>query len=274
MATIPSTSQDIPLDKIVMSTSQARQRDTKVEPDDDLVLSIRKHGLISPVVVKQVPDNDQYELLIGQRRYRAHVHLKLPTIKAYVVGQDMNESNAKMLSIIENVARKDMKNADLVDAVEYFMDKYNSTSDVAEELGLHPNTIRKYVNAARLPQEIREDVRNKNYRLGHALKALKALGDDETAVDTGMLRETALEMKKLSPQGRDKFVEIKEREPDSTPQQAAEKARQRTSVNIMQLHFTDDQGERIDRYKKRQDIEKDEEAVVELVDIGLDTADV
>lgn len=274
MATIPSTSEDIPLDKITMSTSQARQRDTAVEPDDDLVLSIRKHGLISPVVVRRLPDGGQYELLIGQRRYRAHEHLKLPTIKAYVVGQDVGESDAKMLSIIENVARKDMKHADLVDAVDYFMEKYNSTNDVAEELGLHPNTVRKYVNVARLPPEIREDVRSRDYSMNHALKALKALGDDETTVDTGMLRETALEMKKLSPQGQDKLVEIKENEPDSTPQQAAEKARQRTSINTIQLDFTDDQSERIERYMKRQDIEKDSEAVVELVDIGLDAADV
>ena len=273
MAIIPSTAKNIPLDKITIGTSQARQRDTKVASDDDLVLSIRKHGLISPVVVKRMP-KDQYELLIGQRRYRAHEHLKIPDIKAYVVDQDMDESTAKTLSIIENVARKDMKNADLVDAVEYFMEKYNSTGTVAEELGLSPATVRKYIHASRLPLEIREDVRNKKYRMGHALKALKALGDDETTVDTSMLQETALEMKKLSPQGQDKLVEIKRREPDSTLPRAVKKAKQRSSTHVMHLEFTDDQHERIGRYKERKEIETKEFAAVELVDLGLNTADV
>ena len=231
-------------------------------------------GLISPVVVKRLPDGDQYELLIGQRRFRAHQLLGLQTIKAHVVGQGVDESNAKMLSIIENVARKDMKHADLVDAVLFFKEKYKRTSVVAEELGLSLPTVYKYLHAARLPPDTLEDTRKNLYTVDHALKALKALGDDETTVDTNMLRETALEMKKLSPQGRDKFVDIKQREPKSTPKQVAEKARQRIRTNKIQIDFTDDQSERIDRYKKRQDIEKDSEAVVELVDIGLDAADV
>ena len=272
MITIPSTSEDIPLDKITISTGQARQRDTKVDSEDDLVLSIRKHGLISPVVVKRLPD-DQYELLIGQRRLRAHEHLKLQTIKAYVVDQT-DEFTAKALSIIENVARKDMKNADLVDAVQFFMEKYNSTSIVAAELGLSPPTVRKYINVARLPQEIRVDIRKNQYSMNHALKALKALGDDESTVDVKMLQETAHEMKQLSPPNQKEFIEIKKREPNSTPKQVAEKARQRIEIHIMNLTITDDQRERIDRYKKREAIEKDEEAAMELLDIGLNTADV
>lgn len=273
MKLIPSNSQDIPLDKIVLGSSQARQRDTKVDPDDDLVRSIQKHGLFSPVVVKQLEDG-KYELLIGQRRLRAHEILKQPTIKAYVVAQHIDDYTAKMLSLNENVARKGMKKADLVDAVQFFMEKYNSTGVVAEELGLSPGTVRRYLNAARLPEEIREDIHNKTYKLDHALKALQALGDDESTVDVNMLRDTALEMKKLSPQGQKKFVEIKKREPESSLSAVAEKAKQRTETHQIDLKVTDDQLERIGTYKKREEITEDGDAASELIDLGLDAADV
>ena len=270
---IPSVSEDIPLDKIVLDTSQARQRDTTVEPDDDLVRNIRKHGLISPIVVRRL-ESGQYQLLIGQRRFRAHEVLKLPTIRAHVVDQYINEYDAKMISLVENVARKDMKKADLMDAVQFFMERYHSTLVVAEELGLHPNTVRKYIHAARLPEEILADVRKNEYKLGNALKALQALGNDETSVDVSMLREIALEMEKLSPQGKKKFIEIKKREPESPPSVVATKAKQRAETHKIDLRVTDDQLERIGAYKKREEITRDEDAASELVDLGLDAADV
>lgn len=270
---IPSVSEDIPLDKIVLDTGQARQRDTTVEPDDDLVCSIRKHGLISPIVVRRL-ESGQYQLLIGQRRFRAHEVLKLPTIRAHVVDQSIDKHTAKMFSLIENVARKDMKKADLVDAVQFFMEKYNSTAVVAEELGLHPNTVRKHINAARLPEGILADVRQNKYKLGNALKALQALGNDETSVDADMLRETALEMEKLSPQSKKKFIEIKKREPESTPSVVAAKAKQRTETHEITWLVTDDQLERIGVYKRRAELKNDAEAASELLDLGLEAADV
>ena len=268
-----SVSEDVPLDKIVLDAGQARQRDTAVEPDGDLVRSIRKHGLISPIVVRRL-ENGQYQMLAGQRRFRAHETLKLPAIRARVLDQSVGEHAAKALSLIENVARKDVKEADLVDAVQFFMEKHDSTAAVADELGLHPDTVRKYARAARLSGEILADVRRGEYRLGDALKALQALGDDENSVDAGMLRETALEMEKLSPQGKRKFIEIKKREPESAPGAVAAKARRRAEAHKIDLRVTDDQLERIGAYKRREGIAGDGGAASELLDLGLDAADV
>ena len=244
MPRIPSKSVDIELDKIVISQNQARQRDTKVEKDDDLVRSIRKHGLISPVVVKRL-ESGEYELWIGQRRFRAHEILKCPTIKAYVMDGDVSEHEAKMLSLIENVARKEMKEADLIDTIQQFMNRYNSTNVVAEELGLSVATIRKYLHAGRLPVKIREDVNQKEYTAANALKALDALGGDEHTVNIEKLRETAREMQKLSPQARIKFKEIMVNEPDSTPREGAKKANVRTTTHRIMVEVTDDKRKEI-----------------------------
>ena len=273
MSLLPISTESIPLDMIDISTSQARQRGTKVDEDDDLVISIKKHGLISPVVVKRL-EGGRYELLVGQRRFRAHEILKKLAIQAYVVNKDIDEYDAKKLSLIENVARKDMKHADYVDTIQIFMAKYNSTKTVAEELGLNVNTVRKYINIGRLPTEVQDDIRDKKYSATIAIKALKALGDDESATDVKMLRETAVEMKQLSPPTQKKFIEIKKNEPDTPLQQISEKAKERTETHKVMIEFTIDQQTRINAFKKKEDIETDNEAVSDLIDRGLDTADV
>ena len=274
MSVLPiNTEENIRLDKIEMGTNQARQRGTKVDNDDDLVISIKKHGLLSPIVVKRLK-NARYELLVGQRRFRAHEILKKPTIRAYVIDKDLDEYETKKLSLIENAARKDMKHADYVDTIQIFMDKYNSTRTVAEELGLNVNTVRKYINFGRLPPEIQKDIRNKEYSTTHATKALKALGGDESTIDTEMLHKTAIEIKKLSPPAQKKFIEIKKKEPNTEPEKVAEKAKKRTETHLIEIEFTNDQQTRINAFKKKEDIETDSEAVSDLVDRGLDTADV
>ena len=198
----------------------------------------------------------------------------MSTIRAHVVDQHTDEREAKMLSLIENVARKDMKKADLVDAAQFFVDKCNSTRIVAEELGLSTSTIRKYVNIARLPEAIRVDISKKLYTADHALKALQALGDDESEVDINMLREISLEMKKLSPQGKKKLIEVKKKEPGLPIGAAVEKAKKRTETHKIDLEVTDDQLERMGEYKKREEITKNEDAASELLDLGLNAADV
>ena len=273
MLLLPTNTESIPLDMIEISTSQARQRNTKVEEDDDLVISIKKHGLISPIVVKRL-EGGRYELLVGQRRFRAYEILKKDTIQAYVINNNIDEFDAKKLSFIENAARKDMKRADYVDTVQIFMDKYNSTQTVAEELGLHVNTVRKYINIGRLPTEIQQDIHDKKYSVVNAIKALKALGDDESTVDIEMLRETAIEMRRLSPPAQKKFIEIKKKEPDTSSAEIAKKATERTETHQVMIEFTNDQMTRIDVFKKNEDIETDKEAVSDLVDRGLDAADV
>lgn len=273
MIRLPNVAIEIPLGKIEISTSQARQRDTKVEEDDDLVSSIRKSGLISPVVVKQLPD-DRYELLIGQRRFRAHEILNMPAIKSYVVEGDIDELEAKRISLIENAARKDMKRADYVDTIQIFMDKYGSVRTVAEELGLSTSTIKTYLTIGRLPPKIRDEVKAGSVPIDVAIKAFDALGGDEANVDEDRLLETAAEMKKISPPARKKFVEIQQNEPGTAPKDVAEKAVRRTVTNKITVEFTDDQMGRLDRFRENEGLEGRGDAASVLIDKGLDASDV
>ena len=81
-------------------------------------------------------------------------------------------------------------------------------------------------------------------------------------------------MKRLSPQAQKKFIEIKKKEPDTPLREVAEKAKKRVEIHIMKIELTPNQQTRIDAFKKRQELETDKEAVSDLVDLGLDAADV
>ena len=166
-----------------------------------------------------------------------------------------------------------MKHADYVDTIQIFMDKYNNTKTVAEELGISVPTIRKYLTVGRLPEEVQVQVREKKITADNAIKALDALGGDETSVDSAVLLETAQEMQQLSPPSRKKMVKIKIHEPDLSAAEAAAKAKRQTELNEFAIEVTDDQLTRIDKFKETNEINKTEDAAVELIDRGLDSAE-
>lgn len=271
MAELPGTVTEIPLDKIEIGASGARQRGTRVDEDDDLVHSVRKLGLITPVVVRRIP-GDKFELIAGQRRFRAHEILRKPTIRAGVVEGDVDEYEAKMMSVATNLAHRDVRREDYEDAIRILCDRCGGARAAAEELGVSEGTVRSYLRAAGLPAEIRQDIKDRRYSLHDAKKALDALGGDGDAVDPGLLREAATALEPLPNPAKNKFVEIKRREPRSPPSRVAEKARKRAVSFRIDLEVTGDQQARIDAYKASRGMARDEDAVSALVDLGLDAA--
>ena len=263
---------EIRLDQINPGKNQARIRDTEVDKNDDLVASIRRNGLINPIMVRKLP-NGKYDLISGQRRYKAYEHLRKPTIAAYVIGDDVNRFDAKRISLAENTARKDMKRADYVDAIQMFMDRYGSTKTVAEELGLSTPTVRKYLHIGRLPKKIQEAIEEKIIFADDAIKALDALGGDESAVDLQHLLETAKAMKSLSLPQKKTFATIKKNKPDLPLRDVIKKAKQWTEVNKFTIIVNADQLFRINTFKTSKDIKKTEDAAIELIDMGLRAAE-
>ena len=273
MSTVGKEIVEIELDKISTGTSQARQRDIAVANDDDLVTSIKKNGLLSPIIVKK-QDDGKFEIVVGQRRFLAHKILDRPTIKACVLEGNVSELAAKRISLNENLARRDMKRADYVDAVQWFMDRYNSTATVAEEIGISPTTVRRYLSIGRLPDEIKKDIDQKKYETRHALKALDALGGDEATVDVVLLRETATELRNLSPQVQKKFVDIKKHEPNTPVKDVAAKAKKRTEEYKFTVVMDLEQYERVGAFQNRERLDTPERAAAELIDMGLEVAEV
>ena len=233
---------------------------------------LEKNGLLYPILVKKISDNE-YEVISGQRRFRAHEILKKPTIKASIHADELDDFESKKLSLAENIARKDMKHADYVDVITVFLNRYGKTKIVAEELGLSVSTVRKYLNISRLPEKIQEAVNKKEIGLNNAMKALDILGGDETTVDENKLYDVAVAMKGLTPPVKNKLKGIIENEPDTTPKDAVEKAKKRVTKNLIETEVTDDMITRIDKFKDIEGIEKTDDAAAELIDLGLISKD-
>ncbi len=170
--------RDVPLNSLVVGEAQVRLRDWE-EGVDDLARSISVHGLLEPIVVCPTRDPDKFEVVSGLRRFLALKQLGETKILAAVVDEAIDESTAKVLSLTENLMRRDLSVLDVIDACTALYKKYGSIRTVAEASGLPYKEIRQYVKYERLPTAMKELVDKGEVDLGIALSALDASGDTE-----------------------------------------------------------------------------------------------
>lgn len=162
---------------------------------DDLADSIREHGVIEPVIVRPL-DDDAFELVAGERRFRASVMAGLQGIPAVV--RVMNDRQSLEIALIENVQREDIKPLECAEAYRRLMDEFGLTCEqVADRVGKNRSTIANTLRLLNLPPRILESLNTGQITEGHA-RALLSFGDPEeqilaweTVVEKGLsVRET------------------------------------------------------------------------------------
>ena len=121
---------------------------------DDLANSIKEKGLLNPIMVQR-KDDGTYELIAGQRRFLACKNLGWETIPA-IIREKMDDTDATILSLIENVHRADMSPIDKSRAYQKIWDKYKNPDKVASETGVSVSTIKKYITLLNLAPAIQE----------------------------------------------------------------------------------------------------------------------
>lgn len=150
---------EIPLSRISVSEFNARKdldagtEDTGIQ---DLQDSIRERGLLSPVTVRPQPDGN-YEVVAGQRRVLACRQLGMASIPA-IVRDDVGDTDATVISLVENVHRADMSPIDKARAYQRIQDTYGSYAEVARQAGVSAQTVRKYLSLLRLHPEIQRSI--------------------------------------------------------------------------------------------------------------------
>jgi ParB family chromosome partitioning protein len=122
----------------------------------DLALSIKEKGLLNPITVLEREDG-RYDLIIGQRRFLACKQLGLETIPA-IVRDRMDDTDATILSLVENVHRADMSPIDKARAYKTIYQKYEDYANVARETGVAIATIKKYMMLLDLAPSIQESL--------------------------------------------------------------------------------------------------------------------
>lgn len=178
------------IEKIVPNTYQPRKIFQK-EALDELVESVKVHGVIQPLVVRQ--KDGRYELIAGERRWRAAQRAGLKQVPVVVKEIDGDQTSLEM-AIIENIQREDLNCIEEAIAYQQLMDEFQlSQEDIATRVGKNRATVANTLRLLKLPAVIREDITAGKITMGHA-RALLSL---ETAEDQLAVRE-AIVKKKLS----------------------------------------------------------------------------
>jgi ParB family chromosome partitioning protein len=178
------------IEKIVPNTYQPRKIFTK-EALEELVESVKVHGVIQPLIVRQ--RDGHFELIAGERRWRAAQKAGLKQVP--VVVKDISGDGPSLeMAIIENVQREDLNCIEEAIAYQQLIDEFQlSQEEIAARVGKNRVTIANTLRLLRLPAVIREDISSGKMSMGHA-RALLGL---ESAEDQLAVREMVIR-KKLS----------------------------------------------------------------------------
>lgn len=142
---------------------------------EELSLSIQQHGVFTPILVKKSISG--YELITGERRWRASKMANLEEIPAIVV--DFDDQQMMEVALLENVQREDLNVIEEAKAYEQLIQRLNYTQEqLAHRIGKSREHITNTLRLLRLPEEVQEKVTSKQLSMGHA-RALLGLKDEE-----------------------------------------------------------------------------------------------
>ncbi|MBI5395113.1 MAG: ParB/RepB/Spo0J family partition protein [Verrucomicrobia bacterium] len=164
---------------------------TKFEQEalEELVASIRAHGIIQPLTVRRAPDGKGYELIAGERRLRAARELGLAAVPALVRAAE--DHDALELALIENLQREDLNAIEEARGYEQLMKKFGLTQELAaQRVGRNRATVANALRLLTLPEDVQAWVRDGQLSVGHAKVILGlTITDEMTIVAERVLRE-------------------------------------------------------------------------------------
>jgi len=166
--------REVPVEKILPNPAQPRlsyEEDSLTELAD----SIREHGVLQPILVR--PIGGKYELIAGERRWRASRMAGRETIPAIVV--EFDEETALEVSIIENLQREDVSPLEEAAMFRKMTDLGYSVRQLAQKIGKDKGYVENRIRLAEAPPEIRDLVSVRKDTLSHAYELMK-VGDERT----------------------------------------------------------------------------------------------
>jgi ParB family chromosome partitioning protein len=156
--------RELPIDALAPNPSQPRKH-FAAEALGELAASIRSAGVLQPIVVR--PRGDRYEILVGERRWRAAREAGLDRVPAII--RDATDAEAIELALVENLLREDLNPLEEADAYQRLMAEFAWTQEeLARRIGKDRASIANVLRLRRLPSVIQEDLRAGRLTMGHA----------------------------------------------------------------------------------------------------------
>ena len=182
---------------------------------EELAASIKLLGLIQPITVRPV-ENGWYQIISGERRYRASQMAGLEKIPAYVRKTD--DQGMLEMAIVENIQREDLDSIEVALSFQRLIEECNLTQEaMAERVGKKRATVTNYLRLLRLPAEIQFAIRAKKISMGHAKALLSLESDKEQLKFANQIIEQDLSVRqieqKIQKLGEKKEKKVKEEAP-------------------------------------------------------------
>ena len=166
-----STISEIPIQDIEANPNQPR-REFDAEALNELAKSIQEIGIVQPITLRQM-ENGKYQIIAGERRWRASQIAGLTQIPAYI--RTIKDENVMEMALVENIQREDLNAIEIALAYEHLMESSGMTQEkVSERVGKSRAAVANYVRLLKLPAQVQMALQNKEIDMGHA-RALLSL---------------------------------------------------------------------------------------------------
>ena len=150
---------------------------------DELAASIKEHGVIQPIIVRNALRG--YEIIAGERRFRASQKIGLEKIPAVV--RDFTDQQVMEIALIENVQREDLNAIEIASAYQQLVEKFSYTQEeLALKVGKSRSHVANFMRLLQLPEEIKQNVSRGTLSMGHA-RAIAGVKDDKLKLELAKL---------------------------------------------------------------------------------------
>ena len=167
---------EIELSKISANPNQPRREFDPIALQE-LADSIAEVGIIQPITLRKIND-DSYQIIAGERRFKASALAGLKTIPAYIKTAD--DENVMEMALIENIQREDLNSLEIALAYQHLIEQYELTQErLSERVGKNRTTVANYLRLLKLPATIQMALKNREIDMGHA-RALLSIDNPQT----------------------------------------------------------------------------------------------
>jgi ParB family chromosome partitioning protein len=250
------TTRSIPVAQIVPNPTQPRTEFREASLTE-LAASIKEKGVLQPILLRKKAQ--RYEIIAGERRYRAAVTAGLTEVPAII--KEVSDREALEISLIENLQREDLTSIEIAAVYERFIEEFSYTQqNLADKIGIDRSSIANYLRLLKLPDWIKQLVREGKLTQGHARALLGLDGEKEQKAfvhrvlhEGATVRELERAVKKEMPSRQSSFTSVEDTLRDTF----------QTKVNIT---YRKNRGKIIIEFYSREDLER----IVEIVSHRLE----
>lgn len=205
---------EVGLDKITPNPDQPRTFFDK-EALEELAASIEKIGIVQPITLRDEGDGS-YQIIAGERRYKASILAGLKTIPAYIKAASDNE--LMEMALIENIQREDLNSIEIALAYQNLIDMLALTQEqLSERVGKKRATIANYLRLLKLPAEVQMGIKDRKIDMGHA-RALVTIPDPVIQLNIyNKIVKEGLSVRKVEAIVKNEIAELSQNNPVKTP---------------------------------------------------------